>query len=117
MKLQLLLDEVRNIANERPDVTYQNEDCMYDTGKCSDGTVGCLIGQALTRLDIDPAFLDRGSDTPDIASIIDREIYFEDCDDTNISWLANVQSYQDEGLSWREAIRLSDEHLLEDNDE
>ena len=50
-KLDELVAEVRSIASDRGEVTYPDGPCFYDKGECSDGSVGCVFGQALDNID------------------------------------------------------------------
>lgn len=93
LDLNLLKTMVRKIAKERPDVKYgmpESGTCSYDEGVCSDGSVGCIFGQAAKLLG-EPLY---GS----------REItdYYDD------DWCLLVQTYQDKGRSWGEAVRQAD---------
>lgn len=44
-----LLHHLKNLVDNAPDNVYHgdDDDCCYSTGQCSNGSVGCIIGQAL----------------------------------------------------------------------
>jgi hypothetical protein len=100
-----LIVAVRNLAKAHPDNIYQpsllGKQCFYDKGWCTDGSVGCIFGQALVGLDI----LVTGS----------REIYvvsnelFSDADRLTRDWCQAVQTAQDASKTWGEAVSCADE--------
>ena len=48
-----LYDAVNKLIEENPDNLYNGtieDSCSYVAGKCSNGSIGCLIGQALDRI-------------------------------------------------------------------
>ncbi len=96
---QLIL-KVRELAAASPDCTYGGGNCRYESGLCSNGTTGCLLGQALTLLGYKP----EGS------SLI--EYYLPklgiEADYKQIKWLGYVQGEQDVNRPWKDCIAFGD---------
>ncbi len=99
-KLDELVAKVREISAKRPEVSYGGA-CSYDTGECSDGTVGCLIGQALDAIDWGLYPEDSG-DT--ISDLLEEEGY----EDFRVAWCGMVQGHQDMSFSWGECVEYAD---------
>ena len=101
-KLDLLIAAVREIAGERPEVTYPVAGCFYDCGVCTDGTIGCLIGQGLQAIGWKPY---EDNEFNGIGSILGREGY----DGPKVFWLESAQSRQDGGGCWGDCVEFADE--------
>jgi hypothetical protein len=119
--LKQLVHKVRELATASPDnkyVTTDGKNCFYNSGQCSNGSVGCIFGQALRALgvteDIDIWSVNAGTAEYSIRSLIPKlvaEGYMVGVtlEHTNIlSWCAFVQSAQDEQQTWGEAIQRAD---------
>jgi hypothetical protein len=95
-----LIAEVRRIAAERPDTVYRQPStscgCFYEKGECTDGSVGCIFGQALNNL----GYPVTGTASIDI---IARSRFVGNCL-VILAWCREVQNVQDGGLSWGDAI-------------
>lgn len=117
-----IIAEVRKIAKERPDVYYNPDGmCKYSSGECSDGSIGCIFGQAFTNLGIDAKKFDKypvphhtsinGSTTyvPSIDHILRNEFNCKEV--LELEWCGTVQNGQDGGLSWKEAVLEADREL------
>ena len=108
LDIDKLIAAIRELAAESPDNIYdrgQSHACSYVVGECSNGTQGCIVGQALRRL---------GLETPDLPTHVD--IYLSlifDCGvaggDTRLLWVSVVQSEQDSGNTWAYAVKSADE--------
>lgn len=107
-----IINQVRALAAERPDFIYPNANkgCFY----WQDGP-SCLIGQALYRLGASEATLveyDVRVREPDCDGSIEDVIacYADDFTSTHedASWLNGVQSEQDVGQRWGDAVRHAD---------
>lgn len=108
-----VIGEVRRLAKEAPDNKYErvdgvdidgnvyNKACFYDKGDCSDGTVGCIFGQAFTRLGLSV----KGN--MHIRSLL-FSIGIESNSEEQV-WCGHVQVTQDKGSTWREAVDSADE--------
>lgn len=111
--LKQVVSAVRELAAARPDTIYNRTGmgrCEYAAGECSDGSVGCLFGQALKSLGIEPWKLrDQGGNRISFAlgdlGIIPVADKFEDPD---VRWCARVQRSQDGGSNWKMAIVYAD---------
>ena len=85
---------------------------MYSVGDVEHGpedTCGCLIGQALQRLDADPNVLD----TFDRLTPTDffADLFNADAPDTvywQVIWLDHVQAHQDNRYTWGRAVDVAD---------
>lgn len=101
-----LFGVVRRKINESPNVVYNRPEggimCQYDSGVCSDGSVGCIWGQAFRELGlVDDLHLNQSLVT-----------YFDlhdiPVDRLSLAWAAAVQAGQDRGLSWGQAGDLAE---------
>ncbi len=102
-KLDQLIETVRKIARERPDVTSDTKTCMYESGVCSDGSVGCLFGQAFEAMGWKPY-------DPVASQTIDKVLNGEVGYGGKVYWCADVQEVQDCGVPWGEAVRQVDDN-------
>ena len=109
--MKTLVKTVRDIVRERPDVRYQAQRaCSYIAGNCTDGSVGCLIGQALVKLGVT---FDADETTKRISTLVQPF-----CDDSTDelrkynnaanTWLAHVQSAQDHKEVWIDCVTYAD---------
>ena len=114
-----LVSKVRELAVARPETIYQPSPtgqatptirCSYLAGTCSDGTVGCLLGQALVAVGYTAEQL-RAVDLLGIEEAIEKLLPCELTDEEyrRVRWLESVQNAQDNGHPWGEAIRIADE--------
>ena len=119
-----LIGKVRALVGKSPKNVYCdfNNGCFYNKGKCIDGSIGCLIGQALLELGwlniYDCLLIDIGTilynrwdnvkyDSPYIKDILPMlEII---CNLTEKNWLATIQMEQDAGWDWADCIKKADE--------
>lgn len=102
LTVEAVIDEVRNLANQRPDHVYQRE---ADTAMCRyrhDDEPGCIMGHALANLA--PNYRPReGYGIRDVLVEAGLTVeYQQRC------WLGEVQSNQDSGDPWGEAVRKAD---------
>jgi len=104
-----LKGHVRRLAEEHPDNVYNKPDgigpCVYGSGTCTDGSVGCIVGQGLKAMGVDPVALDEyvGEEPSGIDDILDDAGLARD------PWLSDVQAAQDEGRTWARAVRYADD--------
>ncbi len=101
-----LIAEVRNIASARPEVTYDHEDCRYDSKEASDGSVGCIFGQALTAIGWDITGKNDGRGIIELLRCKDYEF-----NDDRILWCNMVQGEQDNGRTWGDSVAEADNLL------
>lgn len=103
-----LKKQILALVKRFPDNVYKPygkyHNCSYTKGKCTNGSKGCLFGQALIKLKVDPDKLKK----------LDREIRPIDnlLDQLGIKytekqrqWLMAVQDGQDKKLTWKDALR------------
>ena len=113
-----LFDKVRELAAARPETVYRPwptgqsspmTRCSYLSGACSDGTVGCLLGQALLAIGFTAERL-QPVDLLAIVEVIEKLLPIELSkeDRQRVRWLESVQNAQDNGCPWREAIDIAD---------
>lgn len=123
--LRDVVKTVREIARENPDRIYRARTmCSYVTSDDNPGE-GCLVGQALMWLGVPREFLACLEDSdPDHTGI--HHLLMSDCftdylrydlddptDNTYTSWLKDVQSFQDIGYKWNQAVELADRKKAE----
>jgi hypothetical protein len=103
---------VRALAAANPDFVYTDPDS--EVGGCSYfpdemNPQGCIIGAALREHGL---ISDDPSDSEDIdgtgAFVVLHSLL--DFPEVSDSWFQLVQSNQDQGASWSEAVRLADMH-------
>lgn len=127
VEASVLEAHVRQLAAEQPEYVY-NPKSFPDTGsgaRCKythtleDGSKvpGCIIGQAIFNITGKP--VDQWRDSGgvlDFKFMRDAELdnFAGDWSD-RAKWLANVQSHQDRGISWGEAVRRADDPNEESN--
>lgn len=107
LKSRLLVTAVRQLAADCPDCKYIRPaigSCSYSKGQCTNGSVGCIIGQALAALGIDVSALDTNG-VMNARTVLTRLGGF---DDAAIEWADGVQGKQDNGATWVEAIKFAD---------
>jgi hypothetical protein len=116
-----LVDAVREAAAENPDFVYARRDFPNCEGVCtytmSDGTPDCIIGVGLAKCgDPVPAWDEqkfyRISKDREIAGFAKRvwDDYFNPTSESEyiaFNWLACVQTRQDAGEAWGEAIEVA----------
>lgn len=108
-KVETLVQTVRQIAADRPQVIYNSEmKCSYSDGTCSDNTVGCLFGQAFAQMGV---VVPENLDSKTIGMVINNfgGIY----NPLHLEWCCAVQLSQDIGGRWGFCIRKADAYILE----
>jgi len=115
MLVSKVIAELRKIVQLKPETIYSSggHGCKYADGTCSDGSIGCLFGQVLSNLGEDVKRFDNYPMlcqeniyyTPAIDKILTNE--FEGTAE-EINWCAKVQEHQDNGCSWKEAVKEAD---------
>lgn len=124
--LKQIAQEIRTLANEKPDFIYRNQPIPDPDGDttCSYlgaqvGQVGgeaCIVGQALSRVgipdDLLRAFERAGAYHALSSLVVDEYIDVEEYDafDENriLSWVDAVQFHQDSNKEWSVSIKLAD---------
>lgn len=106
--------EVRRLATERPWNKYGQDGsgrCAYAAGVCSDGSIGCIFGQALRACGVNPIEFDSGSEQGqpmDIAGVLE-ELGLVSGLTRKVMWANEVQGLQDAGEPWGNALAQADE--------
>lgn len=115
--LKELVAKVLELAETSPDNKYIMEDssvgCLYTSGSCSNGAVGCIFGQALTALNPDLRGYLETVDNRDTGKNID--VVLRELKDNGelemlngahmvVSACARLQNQQDSGKAWRDAL-------------
>lgn len=107
-----LVDRVRVLAAKYPEGLYAVDDSLADDDECSytkgivengPPTEGCLIGQAARGYIAIPPEADRHG----IVSVLD-DLGVEGSKPER-DWLENVQTSQDGGYRWAEAVATADQ--------
>ena len=101
---------IREMAQKFTEVKYlgyggEDCDCFYDSGNCSNGSVGCLLGQAAKQFGLELI----GSNP--IGFIFKDEFYFERDDPAGEWWAKSVQKWQDFSNPWGVCVKLADHEL------
>lgn len=116
-----LFAEVRKVSSAEPDFRYRDNKtmgmyCSYFGRAVGDLTGSpCIIGKAMANLEVDTSKLLRmesSGGNPSVDDVLLEELAGILVDEVRdfplISWLGDVQSYQDSGSSWSEAVRKAD---------
>lgn len=108
---QDIINEVLRLAAENPDFVYQAPDYHPEEtrGTCvyiHDGNGSCIVGQALVNKGIDPEEIERFEGLP--ADLMLSNLGIKEEADQGQTWLDQVQSYQDTGTPWGEAVEEAD---------
>lgn len=117
--------EVRKLAEEYPHAVYKSPDeggCHYGLGEVENGPLelGCLIGQAIRRLDPE-VFEHISGNGDDVVCMMAEQSKYFDCsadDDGQIeNWLSIVQGQQDDRKTWSQAVKAADDNPIENEEE
>jgi hypothetical protein len=124
VNLSTIFWTVTRLAMANPDTKYKKDtlgsgpNCKYAAGECSNGTVGCIIGQALkaSGVTLKPEW-DTGNGNTASAIIDDliEERIIEEPEQTGRYkiWLDDVQGSQDTGDTWQEALNHANRRMTE----
>lgn len=105
---------VRELAEENPDLVYDNggyQICQYNPDKRQ---AGCLFGQAFIRLgEPVPSRFDAKELTSAVESAITDVMSDLGIEATprQRSWAYHAQERQDAGIPWGEAVKSADEYV------
>jgi hypothetical protein len=113
-----LADAVRRIAAEFPGCTYDAEidgignSCVYFKQGCA----SCLIGRGLAALGVKFEDISEYNNQTQIDSLV-VELFRSDLVNVkSLDWLLEVQSQQDKGVSWGEAVARADIFIAEETE-
>lgn len=121
--LDTIIENIRELADEYPDVVYSLEDtvdtgaeCSYFKGEAGPGE-GCIVGQASLSSLIEEAGLDDKSTAGNKINHLRDKGYLTDVTRHKRNWVGQVQSLQDDEVAWGEAVnRADDEFGIEPGD-
>ena len=102
---------VRRLADNSPNCQYKPPDrdngvkvCFNKEGECTNGSTGCIVGQALVEL----FGADKVPNEGGVATCVsDLQIR---ATPQQYSWLQVVQGRQDNGCPWEFAVEQADEY-------
>lgn len=104
-----LVDTVRELANKYPEAVYCNNGgrCEYAAGDVKNGpdTPGCVVGQgiAIVAPEYSPKIRDSASSVAGLFGDLECSL--------KIRWLSVVQSKQDCGYTWSQAVNAADSFI------
>lgn len=102
-----LIQTVRDLASESPDNIYNRPEgmsvCLYNKGICTNGSVGCIFGQAFRKLGIEV-------DEDGWIVIVLITVFGYQSSSQN-KWCSFVQCNQDRQKTWGECIKIADEEV------
>ena len=109
LTVEAIRDEVLALADEHPDATYvpdgESKTCSYVRGSAA-GQPGCLLGQALIRLGVDPDELAEVEGVQPVGVRIIEVLDAMEVPRSNVvESLAWAQDLQDDGVPWGSAVR------------
>lgn len=107
-RLNELVRLIRTMVSERPGIRYKHEKCEYGLGLCSDNTLGCIFGQALTRMNWD---ILNPRDDRTISQVLEAIGYPPH--DSMVRWCRAAQSQQDTGETWGDCVAYADQLMEE----
>ena len=109
-KLDQIYNKVIEICKERPNTSYENDICYYTRGKCSDGSFGCLIGQAILALFPEDRLQlqenERVTAKVLLENYMDKNEVDTDEASDKIRTLNHIQQYQDNKHSWGKCLEM-----------
>jgi hypothetical protein len=109
-----LVAKVRELAAARPDNVYRGDPgCEYAGGESSDGTTGCLLGQALLALGFTARAL-RKLDEQSVSSInvaLKTLLGTDNLPPNKVRWLRRVQDAQDIEVAWGQAVLAANQEV------
>jgi hypothetical protein len=112
--IDALVTKVRKLGLARPHTVYLSDaGCNYADGNCSDGTTGCLLGQALLELGYSAGQLRRLDEMPisSVAIVLEALLKTDNLPVDKVRWLRRVQDAQDVEVAWGEAVRAADQEV------
>lgn len=109
MHIDELIKEVRRLASESPDNIYLDRVCRYNSGENSNGSRGCIFGQAFRNL----GFM-QIQEEKTVRYVLSEAQGIEG-DTQLLFWCDCVQAYQDSCKAWSECVAMADneyKHLV-----
>ncbi len=104
-----LIRKVRELAENSPDCVYNGvTSCSYTQGECSNGTVGCIMGQAVLAVDPSQLYMVKMYDTNSFHNLSLNLLFDRPITEEEVKWCSNVQGIQDDGECWKKAVDEAD---------
>jgi len=106
-----LINEVRRLANERPNFVYNRPEFGSGPAPCRyvhDGQPSCLVGCAAWNLGLINATIESTSMNVGGVVVLNDELGFG-LSNEHVDWLSTAQSLQDDGATWATAVESADE--------
>lgn len=97
---------IRDLVTESPDNQYQtiNGIAYFTKGECTNGSLGCMIGQGLHRIGYEiPEDADDNWSLGELIGAADPGAGDDE------SWFYHLQAAQDNGARWQDALNEADE--------
>ncbi len=110
--IEQLIDEVRKLANEKPDFVYEPvigcaPACSYVSSANSE-TEGCIFGQAILRLQPE---LRQTIDCENIISCLLQDLKVNISNKQLVEWCVIVQGFQDNQIIWKDCVSGADDKI------
>ena len=109
--IKKIYDEVIRLCKTRPNITYMNfSSCYYSSGKCSDDSVGCIVGQAICNLypEKQESLIVQDENRSITASFLIHDIFgYEELskkDKERLKAIDYIQTNQDRQLTWKQSL-------------
>jgi hypothetical protein len=106
-----IIAEVHRLAEANPKNRYLEADCYYTRGACSNGSSGCIVGQALSALGYGEKLAHLDDERPQgilrVASLLGIT-----GEQDQLDWLETVQDWQDRGDTWCDAVARAEAECL-----
>lgn len=112
-----IVEAIRKLAADCPNCRYTSAEVMgpgddhprqrwlYSKGECSNGSCGCIVGQALAMLGHNVAELDKGNNCGNASHVLNRLGVGTQMER---QWAHAVQAQQDHGETWGRAVAYAD---------
>jgi hypothetical protein len=105
--IEQLVAEVTRLAQENPENSYEQTAiaCYYNKGTCTNGTVGCIFGQAFRNLEqpLEDIFDSHCGNTGIRIGIVLKELKLNNIPEL-VNWCSEFQYWQDRHCSWNQCL-------------
>ena len=112
-----LIETVRAVAHEHPNFVYNSHEvpgkaCFYRNEIT--GEPDCIIGRALDALGVLPEEMGLNNTVSVLILLgtLSDSGLVEEISQSQMNWLCRVQSYQDSGDTWGDAVRKADKWVV-----
>lgn len=108
-----LINKVRELAEENPSAIYEGDQdgCFYTIGEAGQGS-GCIIGQALLKLDpsLETNLIAMDVNPVGAKTLLEDYLHMN-LTTADIDWLVRVQTHQDEAKPWEDSVSIADAEI------